>query len=392
MSVRRIQNFFAEKRNEWFEDDADLWDEVVYDHEDVPIHNRDERQKYVKECLGQMKDASALIDDLMSEYNVITGYLTDIEEIEQLPQPEIEHLRGICKGVDLLKLEREDFEKRSCQMDDNDFYNIQKREDEVEEGITKIEEAENYRVLIKKDLKRLDNEKNAYRYRQRELMYEQSNLKGMVYIILGALGVCFLILLILQFGFKFEAKLGFLIAAFAGAAALVFVYVRHSNGQVELTRINNGLNRLIQLKNTVKIRYVNNTALLDYLYMKYQVKDGKQLRGMWEKYKVEKEERLKYSRTEVELEYVRKKLSKELSRYNLKYPDRWINQTQAIMDPREMVEIRHELISERQALRKQLDYNKEIAANARDEVMDIARNYPEYATEIKTLIEGYEKL
>ena len=56
------------------------------------------------------------------------------------------------------------------------------------------------------------------------------------------------------------------------------------------------------------------------------------------------------------------------------------------------MEVRHELISRRHALRKQIDYNKEIAANAKDEVMDIARNYPEYASEIKELIEGYEKI
>ena len=83
---------------------------------------------------------------------------------------------------------------------------------------------------------------------------------------------------------------------------------------------------------------------------------------------------------------------RELSKYNLKYPERWLNQTKAIIDSREMVEVRHELISRRHALRKQIDYNKEIAANAKDEVMDIARNYPEYASEIKELIEGYEKI
>lgn len=392
MSVRRIQNFFEEKRKEWYEEDLDLWDEVIYDHEDVAINNRDERRKYVKECLGQMRDASNLIDDLMSEYNVVTGYLTDIEEFERLPDPEIRQLREICKGVDNLSEEQEDFESRTCKMTDDEYYAVKAREDEIEEGIGKIEEAESYRVLIKKDLKRLDNEKNAYKYRKKELIQEMSNLKGMVYIILIALGICFAVLLFLQFGLKFDTKVGFLIAAIAGAAALVFTFVRYNDGTRELNKINNGLNRLVTLKNTVKIRYVNNTALLDYLYMKYKVKDGRQLKNTWERYKEEREERLRFGKMKMELDYTRKRLLKELSKYNLKYPDRWFNQIRAILDPREMVEVRHELISRRQALRKQIDYNKEIAANAKDEVMDIARNYPEYAPEIKELIEGYEKL
>lgn len=392
MSVRRIQNFFEEKRKEWYSDDTDLWDEVVYDHEDVAIHNKEERRKYVKECLGQMRDASDTIDELMGEYSTVTGYLADIEEFERLPDSELKHLREVCRGVDNLTGEQEDYENRECRMSDDEYYNIKAREDEVEEGINKIDEAENHRVLIKKDLKRLDNEKSAYRYRQRELMNEQANLKGMVYIVLGALGVCFAILFFLQFGLKFDAKIGFLVAAIAGAAALVFAFVRYNNGARELSGINRGLNRLIQLKNTVKIRYVNNTALLDYLYVKYKVKDSKQLRAMWNRYKEEKEERLRYNRTKAELDGTRKNLARELSKYNLKYPERWLNQTKAIIDSREMVEVRHELISRRHALRKQIDYNKEIAANAKDEVMDIARNYPEYASEIKELIEGYEKI
>ena len=48
------------------------------------------------------------------------------------------------------------------------------------------------------------------------------------------------------------------------------------------------------LQNRVKIRYVNNTNLLDYLYMKYQVSSGKELKVLWDKYKVEKEERRRY--------------------------------------------------------------------------------------------------
>ena len=388
MSVRRIQSFFEEKKKEWYGDDYDLWDEVVYDHEDVAINNKEERQKYVKECLGQMRDAS----DVMGEYGTVTGYLMDIEEFERLPDSELKHLREICRGADNLAEEEADFENRECRMSDDEYYAMKAREDEVEEGIGKITEAENYRVLVKKDLKRLDNEKNAYKFRQRELMNEQANLQGMVYIILGALAVCFAILFFLQFGLKFDAKIGFLVAAVAGAAALVFAFVKYNDDSRALTGLNKSLNRLIQLKNTVKIRYVNNTALLDYLYAKYSVKDSKQLRITWERYKEEKDQRLRHSNMKAELEKTEKRLYRELSKYNLKYPEKWSNMTKAIIDSKEMVEVRHELISRRHALRKQIDYNKEIAANAKDEVMDIARNYPEYASEIKELIEGYEKI
>lgn len=385
---------FIENRKRMLEEEEnfELWDEVVYDHEEVDISNPEERKKYVEECLHQMQEASGQIDALMAEYNQVTAYLTDMEEIEQLPPSERKHLQDICYGMDTLSKEQEDFEKRKCSMSDEEFYAMQRREDEIEAGIAKIEEAEQYRILVKKDLKRLDNEKNAYRYRKAEVMNEMANFKGMCIIILISIAVCFLILLILQFGFGFEAGIGYLIAGAGALGASAFLLVRYKNSERDLERIEKALHRLVTLKNTVKIRYVNNTTLLEYLCMKYGVKDGKQLKARWNQYTAEKEERASFGRTEIELQFANQTLMKELERYNLKYPEKWLSQTRAIMDSREMVEIRHELILERQSLRKRLDYNKEIAESAKNEVMDIAKNYPAFTSEISEMIAGYEKI
>ena len=54
-----------------------------------------------------------------------------------------------------------------------------------------------------------------------------------------------------------------------------------------------------------------------------------------------------------------------------------------------MVEIRHELILRRQALRKQMDYNHDVSDTARKEIMDIAERYPEYASEVREMVEHY---
>ena len=56
-----------------------------------------------------------------------------------------------------------------------------------------------------------------------------------------------------------------------------------------------------------------------------------------------------------------------------------------------MVEIRHDLILRRQALRQQLEYNNTVAQNAREEVMRVAKEYPQYNAEIMAMVEKYEK-
>ena len=119
------------------------------------------------------------------------------------------------------------------------------------------------------------------------------------------------------------------------------------------------------LQNKVKIRYVNNTQLLDYLYIKYHTDSAAKLEKNWQNYQQEKEERKQYAEAEAKTEYYRKQLVEQLAGYRISDPARWVNQVSALLDKREMVEMRHELILQRQALRKNIDYNNQIAENAR---------------------------
>ena len=375
------------------EEDADeSWEELASEWGELDIHNKEERREYLEECLRQVGDATKEIELLAGEYNQVTTYLTDMEQLEQLPDVEYEKLKSICSKMVVLSEERTFFHERKSRMSDEEYKAMLRKEEEVEDGIRKIEEAESYRTLVKQDLRRLDGEKSAYRYRRNDLENELINLKGMAGIILGAIAFCFLILFILQFALNFDTKLGYLLAGTMAAIVITVIYFKYTEADKELAQVHMALNRLVQLHNTVKIRYVNNTSLLEYLYMKYEVESGAQLKKQWDKYREEKEERRKYRKAEMELDMYEEELLKFLSRFNLKYPKRWLNQTVAIMDQKEMVEIRHDLIVRRQALRKRMDYNKDIAMKAKGEIMVLAKTYPQYAAEIQKLVDRYEKM
>ena len=68
-----------------------------------------------------------------------------------------------------------------------------------------------------------------------------------------------------------------------------------------------------------------------------------------------------------------------------------MGRVEAFLSKDEMVECRHELIVQRQALRKQMEYNNQVIARARDEIMDVAKSYPKYAAEILEMVERFEK-
>ncbi len=281
---------------------------------------------------------------------------------------------------------------RPHRITDEKYRMMERMEDQVEEGFQKLTEAEEYQDMIRKDLNRLDGEKHAYLYRKSEVMRLIADTKGMAVICVVALGLCILLLILLQYFLDMDTQMGYFLAAGAAALAITLIYVKHVDARRELRRVETGINKIILLQNKVKIRYVNNTNLLDYLCMKYGVKSAQELTQMWENYKIEKEEREKFRRAELDLDYCQQELLNILKCYQIQDPAIWLHQTEAILDRKEMVEIRHNLIIRRQSLRRRMDYNKEVVAgSSQKEIKDLVERYPQYAKEIMKTVEEYEE-
>jgi hypothetical protein len=94
---------------------------------------------------------------------------------------------------------------------------------------------------------------------------------------------------------------------------------------------------------------------------------------------------------QADMDFNQSSLIKLLRRLKISEPNIWLHQGQALLDDKEMVEIRHSLIIRRQKLRKQMEYNAKMAQQAQDEVKDIVNKYPEYAKNILDLVSDYEK-
>ena len=386
-----IKKLLARFRRDSYEDfEEDAW-EIEDDERQIDYTNQEQRNDYVRTCLEKMADATKELENLTFEYNMVTSYLKDMEEIEALPPEESEQLKDCAKRVSLLQDSKADFMGRPRRITDEKYRMIERMEDQVEEGYRKITEAEEYQDLVRKDLNRLDGEKHAYLYRKNEVMRIIADTKGMAVICVVALGLCILLLTLVQFFLDMDTQMGYYLAAGAAALVITIVYVRHVDARKELRRVETGINKIILLQNKVKIRYVNNTNLLEYLYMKYGVKSAEELMKMWENYKIEKEEREKFRRAELDLDYCQQELLNILKCYQIQDPAIWLHQTEAILDHKEMVEIRHNLIIRRQSLRRRMDYNKEVVAgSSQKEIKELVEQYPQYAKEIMKTVEEYE--
>lgn len=366
------------------------WEEVVYDHTEVDFADEEQRSRYVTNCLEQIAEAAREIDLLDGEYALVTAYLTDMEEIEALPEQPRQELNQAANRLLVLEQEREQYLGKKNRMKDSDYFRMRKQEDEVQEGIRKLAEAEKYSKLVKADLQRLDRERHAFEYRRDELITMQTNLRGMAVIFISALAACLGMLAVLQFVFEMDTYAGYLITILSAAVAVTVVCVKYMDADREIGSVERSVSRLIQLQNKVKIRYVNNKNLLDYLYIKYGTESAADLEKRWNAYQDEKEERKQFAEAEAKTEYYQRELVRKLSQFRVSDPDRWVGQVRALLDPREMVEIRHELILRRQALRQQLDYNNGVVKTAREEIMSVVKEHPEYGMEIMDMVDRYD--
>ena len=387
-----LQRIFNWKRDYEEAYEVEEWNEIVYDRDDLQVHNRKQREEYVRGCLEQIAEASREVENLQHEYQVVASHLKDIEEIEALPENESRLLMECAKRIDTLERQQSGYKERKNRMTDEKFYQMECMEEEVQEAYEKLEKAEEYQNLIKRDLRRLDSERQAYGFRKIELRHLMKDTRSMTIVCATAVIFCLLLLLILQYAFSFDVKIGYLAAGGIGALAITAIFLKYNDAVRELSQVESGISRLIRLQNTVKIRYVNNTHLLDYLYMKYNVKSAQELGRDYKQYLEEKDERHNYKRAEIELDSTQQELLHILRRYQVKDPMIWLYQTQALLDKKEMIEIRHNLIIRRQSLRRRMDYNKEvIAGKAKAEVKDLVENYPKYAKEILGIVAEYDK-
>ena len=152
-------NAFTEEENE----------EIVYDREGIDFHDQTQRTRYVAECLEQIAEGSREMEVLRNDYDLVTSYLKDMEEIEALPDKSRREIDTLARQIENYESDIEKFRTRKSPLTDEQFASLRRREKEIPESLTKIKKKKRMGDLINKDLKRLDGERKALAFRESEL-------------------------------------------------------------------------------------------------------------------------------------------------------------------------------------------------------------------------------
>ena len=389
-----LDSIFRNPRDDEWEQQVELenWNDIVYTRKSLDMDDPVQRREYIGSCLQQMEEAAKELDALEFEYNDVTSHLRDMEEIDALPPEQRAEINECAQKILDSQDQQEKFSKRKSKMTDEEFERMERLQSEAQAGSKKLMEAEDFQRKIRNDLKRLDGELEAYFFREEELEHTMENSKKLIIAIGTALVFIIFFLLVLQFGLKLNVVYGYMVAILLAAISITVLYVQSTNAIVEMKTVKKSISRLIMLQNQVKIRYVNNTNLIDYLCLKYRVMSSGELTDLFERYSREKRERARYEDARKLLDSNQKDLIYMLRHFRVRDPEIWIHQPEALLSHNEEVEIRHNLNVRRQSLRKRMEYNKDVVAgNAKREIEDTARLYPQYAQEILDMVSRYEE-
>ena len=117
------------------------------------------------------------------------------------------------------------------------------------------------------------------------------------------------------------------------------------------------------------------------MYEKYEVKNAQELEYIWKHYLILKSDQEKLEENELEKSEMKGLLQSLLQKHDVYDTSIWIYQVEALIDNKEMVEVRHKLNANRTILRKQIAYND----NQSEEIKRILKELAEeraYAREL----------
>lgn len=356
--------------------------------------SKDERKvhHYVLGHCEQIIETAKELEDEKTEYRVVTSYLTDIQTIEEMPEKDAATLRDTAHSIVTLNQSREDYLATTRKISDSQYAMMQQDERVLTEAIKRLQANEMYQAAVKRDMQYLEGEKTEWTYYRQELMDEQKFLRKLSGVLFGVMVMLFAIILVMKVGFEADVTLLFTLLAFSAAATGCFILIKMQSNEREIKKSQVNMNHAISLLNKTKVKYVHFTNAVDYVYEKYNVHNSYELIYLWEQYQEAAREQEKFERNCEDLDYFNNQLVRLLHRYKLYDAQVWINQPNALVDKREMVEIKHGLITRRQKIRARIDYNMDIVLEQKDEIEQLMREFNEEIPEVREILNSIDKL
>ncbi|MBQ6843887.1 MAG: hypothetical protein IJO60_04515 [Agathobacter sp.] len=367
--------------------------EELQEEEIKPVELKDTAsiRNYVISICEQMIDISKEMDEVRREYDQVTAYLNDIQIVEGLGGEQKAQLIEISTQVSKLVNTRNDYLNAGKKISDETFNLMQELESEVPAIIRRLKDNEAYLDTIKRDLNRLAAEKIECSVLRHERQEELENLRKISKVLLIVFGILAILVAGISIVMEWEA-LPMFILAFMATLAATYILIRMQECTKDIKQCDVNQNYAIALENRVKIRYVNTKNAVDYTCNRFRVNNSRELTYNYEQYQEVCKEREKLKNVNEDLDYFNNRLVRILRGLHLYDAKIWLNYANAVIDPKEMVELKHEYFTRRQSLRNRIEYNLNAIADMRVEVDKYIEKMGDKSEQVRAILQKVEEL
>lgn len=332
------------------------------------------------------------LEDARSEYRVVTSYLSDVEILQELPENEKAALKETAENVLVLNQNRDQYLQKEKKISDMVFREMEREEKTMPDTIERFTANEAYLETLERDMGYLENEKLQWEMYGEDYRDSVAGMKRLLRILFSTAIALTVIVLVFTFSFNLHLMGIYLTLIALLAIASFFVYLRSLNEEREIRQCDANLNRAIKLLNKVRIKYVNVKNAVDYMAEKYHVRSSRELLKVWEAYQEAVRERARYMVNSEDLNFYTEKLLKLLHGYRLYDENVWLTKPEGLIDSRELVEVKHNLVVRRQKLRGRIEYGMDKIRAERKEVEELLEKSPEGRAEIEGILGTIDRI
>jgi len=272
------------------------------------------------------------------------------------------------------------------------FRKIESLEKQIPSAINDMQGQENNYENIKRDMRMLEAERISLKQEAKSLVKRQLNIRSLAIttIVCVIIVFCVFTIALIRLNDDKNSFLFVLVTALAAALAL-FMFALLKRTEREVIVVENKINKATTLLNKVKIKYINAANTLDYEYGKYDVSSSYELAEKYKLFNIMRADQKHLVEMTSALSSAEKELEAILNKLDLYDPHIWLSQARAILNSKDMVEIRHKLTNRRQKLRTQIEYNENRIKEAKNNIKNVTSRNPKYASEALKVVEMYEK-
>lgn len=352
------------------------------------MHDPKKRREYILKNKKRLEKASEDLMNMQEKYDELTACINDIVLLEGLPVEAKKSINNTAAMVVKFRNESQKV-KNNLQMDTTVYHKIDQNKEELPDVIRRLVENEKYSDKLKREIDRLENEKNQCHDISEDNVHRQKTTKNISIAVIVFTIITMLALIIVQLVTEYDMQIPILIFGMCAVLETLGIFVQHFKTETDETINNHKLNKIIKKQNTEKVKYVNAINAVEYVYEKYRVHSSSELLFQWETYQKVSQAREEYKIAGNEISYYEEHLLRLLEEYSFANPKMWVMQSDAIIEEERLAEVKNEMTNKRSKLMARMDKCKKLMGRLDSELSVLVIKFPQYADEIKKMLKEF---